>query len=38
MLTEQVIGKNFSYADEFDYGPGLILDGLEERLGCRSEG
>ena len=33
MLTEQVMGKNFSYADEFDYGLELILDGLEERLG-----
>jgi AcrR family transcriptional regulator len=37
MLAEQVIGKNFSYADEFDYGLELILDGLEERLG-RSDG
>jgi Tetracyclin repressor-like, C-terminal domain len=33
MLAEQVLGKNFSYADEFDYGLELILDGLEERLG-----
>jgi Tetracyclin repressor-like, C-terminal domain len=33
MLAEQVMGKNFSYADEFDYGLELILDGLEERLG-----
>ena len=33
MLAEQVIGQNFSYADEFDYGLELILDGLEERLG-----
>jgi AcrR family transcriptional regulator len=32
MLAEQVIGKNFSYADEFDYGLALILDGLAERL------
>jgi AcrR family transcriptional regulator len=37
MLAEQVIGQNFSYADEFDYGLELILDGLEERLG-RSDG
>ena len=33
MLAEQVIGQGFSYADEFDYGLELILDGLEERLG-----
>jgi Tetracyclin repressor-like, C-terminal domain len=35
MLAEQVIGKDFSYADEFDYSLELILDGLEERLGRR---
>jgi hypothetical protein len=33
MLAEQVIGENYSYAGEFDYGLELILDGLEERLG-----
>ena len=32
MLAEQVMGKNYSYADEFDNGLELILDGLEERL------
>jgi hypothetical protein len=32
-LAEQVMGKNFSYADEFDYGLELILDGLEVGLG-----
>ena len=32
MLAEQVVGKNFSCADEFNYGLELILDGLEERL------
>jgi hypothetical protein len=37
MLAEQVIGQNFSYADEFDYGLELILDGLEERLGRTAE-
>jgi len=37
MLAEQVIGENYSYADEFDYGLELILDELEERLG-RSDG
>ena len=33
MMTEQVLGQEYSYGDEFDYGLGLILDGLEERLG-----
>ena len=33
MLADQVIGQKFSYANEFDYGLDLILDGLEERLG-----
>ena len=33
MMTEQVMGKSYSYADEFDFGLGLILDGLEDKLG-----
>ncbi|WDZ86585.1 TetR/AcrR family transcriptional regulator [Micromonospora cathayae] len=33
MVTELVVGRGYEYADEFDYGLGLILDGLEERLG-----
>lgn len=32
MITEQVVGKNYAYADEFEYGLDLILDGLELRL------
>lgn len=32
MITEQVAGRDYAYADEFDYGLGLILDGLQERL------
>jgi hypothetical protein len=32
MLTEQVLGKDYDYADEFGYGLELILDGLERRL------
>lgn len=32
MLTEQVIGGDFTYADEFDFGLDLILDGLASRL------
>ena len=32
MITEQVVGKDYAYADEFDLGLDLILDGLERRL------
>lgn len=32
MLTEQVAGKDYAYADEFDAGLDLILDGLERRF------
>jgi AcrR family transcriptional regulator len=32
LMTEHVIGRDYSYGDEFDYGLDLILDGLEERL------
>ena len=32
MITEQVVGRAWVLADEFDYGLGLILDGLEERF------
>jgi AcrR family transcriptional regulator len=32
MVREQVVGREYAYADEFDYGLGLILDGLEARL------
>ena len=32
MMTEQVVGGDYSYAAEFDYGLDLVLDGLEERL------
>lgn len=32
MMTEQVLGGDYSYAAEFDYGLDLVLDGLEERL------
>jgi len=33
MMTEQVLGRSYDYGDEFDFGLGLILDGLEEKLG-----
>ncbi|MFZ1411092.1 MAG: TetR/AcrR family transcriptional regulator [Micropruina sp.] len=32
MITEQVVGKAYAYADEFDFGLNLILDGLERDL------
>jgi AcrR family transcriptional regulator len=32
MMTEQVLGKSYSYGDEFDFGLSLILDGLEDKL------
>lgn len=32
MLTEQVVGKDYAYSDEFGAGLDLILDGLERRL------
>jgi AcrR family transcriptional regulator len=32
MMTEQVLGKSYTYGAEFDFGLGLILDGLEEKL------
>jgi AcrR family transcriptional regulator len=32
MMTEQVAGGTYDYADEFGYGLELVLDGLEQRL------
>jgi AcrR family transcriptional regulator len=32
MMTEQVVGRDYAYGDEFDYGLSLILDGLADRL------
>lgn len=32
MIAEQVVGKNYAYADEFEFGLDLILDGLELHL------
>ncbi|HET8988941.1 MAG TPA: TetR/AcrR family transcriptional regulator [Humibacillus sp.] len=32
MISVQVLGKDYSYGDEFDFGLGLILDGLEDKL------
>ena len=32
MLTEHVMKPGYDYADEFELGLDLILDGLEERV------
>jgi AcrR family transcriptional regulator len=32
MVAEQVVGQDYRYGDEFDYGLALILDGLEARF------
>lgn len=31
-LAAQVVGQDFDFADEFDFGLTLILDGLAEHL------
>lgn len=31
MVTEQVVGRDYAYGDEFDYGLALVLDGIEQR-------
>lgn len=32
MVAEQVVGRDYQYGDEFDYGLELILDGLDARF------
>ncbi|KQV64977.1 AcrR family transcriptional regulator [Nocardioides sp. Root122] len=32
MVAEQVVGRDYAYGDEFDYGLALVLDGLEARF------
>ena len=32
MITEQVVGRDYAYGDEFGFGLDLILDGLERHL------
>lgn len=32
MITEQVVGRDYSYAQEFEFGLQIILDGLERHL------
>ena len=31
MVAEQVVGRDYAYGDEFDFGLALVLDGLEAR-------
>ena len=35
MVTEQVIGKDYAYGDEFEFGLELLLDGLARHLAGR---
>jgi AcrR family transcriptional regulator len=35
MITDQVVGQDYSYADEFEFGLDLILDSLEHHLADR---
>jgi AcrR family transcriptional regulator len=32
MVATQVVGRDYAYGDEFDYGLALVLDGLEARF------
>jgi AcrR family transcriptional regulator len=32
MIADQVVGRDYSYGGEFDYGLALVLDGLEARF------
>jgi AcrR family transcriptional regulator len=32
MVAEQVVGRDYAYGNEFDYGLALVLDGLEARF------
>ncbi|MEU0159771.1 TetR/AcrR family transcriptional regulator [Streptomyces sp. NPDC006261] len=38
LITEHVVQRDYSYAAEFEYGLGLILDSLESRLADRRDG
>ena len=32
MITEQVVGQDYTYGQEFSFGLELVLDGLQIRL------
>lgn len=36
VIAEQVVGKNYAYADEFEFGLELILDSLERHLAAQA--
>ena len=33
MVAEQIVGRDYAYGNEFDYGLALVLDGLEAKFG-----
>jgi AcrR family transcriptional regulator len=37
MIAEQVVGRDYTYGPEFEYGLDLVLDALEDRLAQRRE-
>ena len=38
MVAEQVVGRDYRYADEFDYGLTLVLDGIEAAFASELRG
>jgi AcrR family transcriptional regulator len=38
MVAEQIVGRDYAYGDEFDYGLTLVLDGLEQRVAADLRG
>lgn len=38
MVAEQVVGRDYAYGDEFDYGLTLVLDGIEAAYGDEVRG
>jgi hypothetical protein len=32
LVTDQIVGRDYVYGDEFDHGLALVLDGLEARF------
>lgn len=37
MVAEQIVGRDYAYGNEFEYGLALVLDGLEARFAEASE-
>ena len=38
LIEQALVGRSYDYADEFEYGLELVLDGLEARLADGSAG